>query len=239
MKKMKKILLKLWSYSEQINRENFLSLLERDASAKLLDLGCDNGEFTIEASKIIGTNRIYGTDLIKERLKKTKEKGIYIIKADLNKKLPFNSDTFDVIISNQVIEHLINIDLFIEEIYRIIKPGGYAIISTENLASWHNIFALLLGQQAFSQTISSKSHIGCSLSPHFHEKTGEWADNKEPLHIKIFAYEGLKQIFGLYNFKIEKLIGSGYYPIPNRSLMKILSTIDPRHTHFLTIKVRK
>ena len=130
-------------------------------------------------------------------------------------------------------------DLFVEEIHRILKPRGYAVISTENLASWHNIFALLVGQQAFSQTISNKSHVGCKLSPHYHENTGEWTENMGPIHNKIFAYEGLKQIFQLYQFKVESLIGSGYYPMPTRLLMKILGKMDPRHTHFITIKVRK
>ena len=67
---MKDFLLTLWSYSESINRENFLSLLEKDSSAKLLDLGCDNGEFTIESSKIIGTKMVYGPDLVKENFAK-------------------------------------------------------------------------------------------------------------------------------------------------------------------------
>jgi ubiquinone/menaquinone biosynthesis C-methylase UbiE len=236
---MRNFLLKLWNYSGVINRENFLSLLKKNGSAKLLDLGCDDGEFTIETSKIIGTKIVYGLDVVEEKLCKAQQRGIKIIQSDLNKELPIKDNFFDVIISNQVIEHLIDVDLFVEEIYRILKPGGYAVISTENLASWHNIFALLLGQQAFSQTISKKSHVGCRLSPHYCERTGEWAKNKGPLHNKIFAYGGLKEIFELYQFKVESLLGSGYYPMPTRSLMKIAGRIDPRHTHFITIKVKK
>jgi hypothetical protein len=45
---MRDFLSKLWSYSESINTENLLSLLEKNVSAKLLDLGCDDGEFTID-----------------------------------------------------------------------------------------------------------------------------------------------------------------------------------------------
>ncbi len=56
---MRDFLLKLWNFSESINRENFLSLLEKNGSVKLLDLGCDDGEFTIEASKLIGTKMVY------------------------------------------------------------------------------------------------------------------------------------------------------------------------------------
>jgi ubiquinone/menaquinone biosynthesis C-methylase UbiE len=193
----------------------------------------------IEASKLIGTKIVYGLDVVEEKLCKAQQRGIKIIQSDLNKELPIKDNFFDVIISNRVIEHLVDVDLFVEEIYRILKPGGYAVTSTENLVSWYNIFALLLGQQAFSQTISKKSHVGCKLSPHYFERTGEWAKNKRPLHNKIFAYEGLKEIFELYRFKMESLFGSGYYPMPTRSLMKIAGRIDPRHTHFITIKVKK
>ncbi len=182
---------------------------------------------------------MYGLDVVEEKLCKAQQRGIKIIRSDLNKELPIKNDFFDVIISNQVIEHLIDVDLFVEEIHRVLKPGGYAVISTENLASWHNIFALLFGQQAFSQTISKKSHVGCKLSPHYRERTGEWAKNKGPIHNKIFACGGLKEIFELYQFKVEALLGSGYYPMPTRSLMGIMGKIDPRHTHFITIKVKK
>jgi ubiquinone/menaquinone biosynthesis C-methylase UbiE len=41
-------------------------------------------------------------------------------------------NTFDWIISLQVIEHIKNDDLFIKEIYRVLKPGGKVIITTPN-----------------------------------------------------------------------------------------------------------
>ncbi|MCK5258717.1 MAG: class I SAM-dependent methyltransferase, partial [Thermoplasmatales archaeon] len=97
---MRNFLLKLWNYSESINRENFLSLLEKDSSAKLLDLGCDDGEFTIEASKLIGTKIVHGLDVVEEKLCKAQQSGIKIIESDLNRKLPIKNNFFDVIISN-------------------------------------------------------------------------------------------------------------------------------------------
>ena len=44
-----------------------------------------------------------------------------------------NDNSFDTLISFQVIEHIKNDKLFIEEIYRILKPGGKALISTPNI----------------------------------------------------------------------------------------------------------
>ncbi len=45
---------------------------------------------------------------------------------------PFASNTFDVVITFQVIEHIENDDLFLQEIHRVLKPGGLAIITTPN-----------------------------------------------------------------------------------------------------------
>lgn len=38
--------------------------------------------------------------------------------------------------------------------------------------------------------------------------------------------------------KVESLLGAGYYPMPTKSLMRVMSKIDPRHTYFIKIKVR-
>jgi 2-polyprenyl-3-methyl-5-hydroxy-6-metoxy-1,4-benzoquinol methylase len=42
-------------------------------------------------------------------------------------------DSFDVVVSFQVIEHIQNDKKFLEEIHRVLKPGGKAIISTPNI----------------------------------------------------------------------------------------------------------
>lgn len=145
-----KRLLKLHDYSTKINEDNFLSLLERDPSAVMIDLGCGDGNFTIKCAKEVGTNKLWSVEIVEEYVRKAGEKGIRVIKADLNTKLPVESDFFDVVVSNQLIEHLIDTYVFVKEIYRILKYKGYAIISTENLSSWHNIYALLLGYRLFS-----------------------------------------------------------------------------------------
>lgn len=68
-------------------------------------------------------------------------------------------------IQNPVIEHLFDTDNFVSESFRILKPGGYTIVSTVNLASWHNIFALILGYQPFDfANISIKGTIGNPFS---------------------------------------------------------------------------
>jgi len=61
--------------------------------------------------------------------------------ADFNHdKLPYSKDTFDVIFSLAVIEHLHNIDNFLSETYRILKPGGILYLSTPNFRYCYKSF---------------------------------------------------------------------------------------------------
>lgn len=219
----------MWENAYSVNKQNIIDLADRDKKAFFVDLGCDNGEWTNKVAEKINTKNVFGLDYINSQLKKANALGIKTKKGDLNEKFPFRSDFFDVVHSNQVIEHLTEIDNYISEIYRILKPGGYAIISTENLASWHNIFSLVMGWQAFSQHISKRYHIGNPLSPHFEEDLKEgWTHNI------IFTFYSLQEIFKKYGFTIEEATGAGYYPLPN-----FFAKIDPRHSHFITIRAKK
>lgn len=57
--------------------------------------------------------------------------------------LPFNDNTFDFVVSFQVIEHIKNNKAFVQEIYRVLKPGGKFIVTTPNILTtltrnpWH------------------------------------------------------------------------------------------------------
>lgn len=229
---LKRILHKMRSNAMGLNNANILDLLERDKNAQLLDLGCDEGTWTLKLAKKIQTINYYGLDIVGERLNEAKLKGVKIQKGDLNQKLPYENDFFDCVHANQVIEHLHNTDLFISEIYRILKRGGYCIISTENLASWCNIFALMLGWQPFSVTnISSlKLGVGNPLAINRGKKVGfeSW------MHIRVMGAHALRELFEIHGFKAEKLVGAGYFPLP-----AILGKIDVNHSHFITIKARK
>lgn len=55
-------------------------------------------------------------------------RGIQVFESDLNKRLPFEDKTFDVITANQVLEHVWNIDSLLLEIRRILKDDGIFIV---------------------------------------------------------------------------------------------------------------
>lgn len=111
------------------NRENILKLLDFNPEAKLLDLGCDDGLWTQRLADKIGTKKVYGVEVSDDRGKEATARGVRVKKCDLNEKFTFEDESFDVIHSNQVIEHLSDTDNFISEMYRVLKPGGYIILS--------------------------------------------------------------------------------------------------------------
>lgn len=222
----------LFSNAADENTRNIFSLFTLDASQTLLDLGCGDGAWTHTLKTVCNPGITIGLDIIESNLKKAKT-ALLPVKSDLNGAFPFKPESVDVIHANQVIEHLVNVDLFCEEMYRVLKPGGYVVVSTENLSSWHNLFALFLGRQAFSQHVSANVQIGNSMSLHHGENIAPGM-----AHIKIFTYYGLKDLFEYYKFKNIRIWGAGYHPLWGR-LSRLMVRIDPRHSHFITLKAFK
>lgn len=107
-----------------------LSLIEKNPK-KILELGTGGGEF-MSVLKKRGYN-VIGLDILPNKI--LLEKGYDIRKCDLNEGLPFKKSSFDVVIRLEVLEHLYNPYEMMKEIRRVLRPGGYAIISMPNTAS--------------------------------------------------------------------------------------------------------
>jgi 2-polyprenyl-3-methyl-5-hydroxy-6-metoxy-1,4-benzoquinol methylase len=203
-----------------------LSLLEKDSNARVLDIGCASGEFTLKVGGVIGTKRLYGMDIDEYMVEQAREKGIEAIKHDVNTKFPYEDNSFDGVVSNQVLEHLYNTDGFFLEVRRILKPLGYAVISTANLASFHNLAFMGLGMMPPGLHVS-RVQVGNPLRGM--ETHG---------HVKLFTASALKDLAGYHGFKVEKLVGCGIYPFPER-ISNFLSRLFTKYSTYLTIKIRK
>jgi 2-polyprenyl-3-methyl-5-hydroxy-6-metoxy-1,4-benzoquinol methylase len=212
----------------EMQRDNgFMQLLEKNTEAKVVDLGCGKGDFTIRVKDSINCKEIRGADQWEEGIKTCQSKGIIMERMDFNKKFPFPDESFDVVVCNQVIEHLFYPSDFVKEICRIVKKGGYAVVSTENLASWDNIGCLLFGYTPFSVQFD-QIKVGNRFSPHDTEIVADIQS-----HVRIFSYQGLIDIFKLNGFTVEAIKGAGYLPL------NFLANVDKKHARFTTVKVRK
>lgn len=230
----KKLVFRLEDNRRKGARKAFLDLLETYPSAKVLDCGCGSGDFSIECAQKIGTSSICGVETTEKLAQLAEQNGIRIYRQDLNNLLSIENDAFDVILASQVIEHLYKTDTFIKEIYRILRPGGYLVISTPNLATIQNIIFLILGLQPFNTSVSAQVYLGNPLHPRYHKES-----LLQPLGIlRTFTYSGLKELLEYHGFKVEKAMGIGYFPFPG-GVGNILARLDAKHSMALIMKARK
>jgi ubiquinone/menaquinone biosynthesis C-methylase UbiE len=227
----------MYEHANEMNRMNLIALTRQAARQsdleKLLDLGCDDGVWTRRLADAVGAGEIHGVEVVSEQAKKAEANGVRVYAIDLNRPLTgIPSDTFDLVHANQVIEHVSNVDLFASEVFRVLKKGGHAVISTENGSSWHNVFAAAMGWQIFSLTNVSGLKAGLG-NPFAIQRggtpfTGTWT------HKTIFNYRGLIEMFETHGFSKVTVAGAGYFPLP-----ALLGRIDPRHSAFITVFAEK
>lgn len=196
-------------------------------SLKIIDVGCGDGTMTLKLLKNVSHKvKVYGIDGLDNSKNKNRNR-INFIRGELeSKKFPFKKDSFDIVYSNQVIEHILNKDNFISECHRILKKNGLFIISTENIASFDNIISLLLGQEPVTQHTGSRFHSNSVLSPHFMQPLKDKDGNKY-LHKNVCSYFGLKRLLKINGFKNLIMLSFGnasylfekLFPIYNRIII--------------------
>ncbi len=216
------------------NTKTILNLLELNKAAKVLDMGCGDGSLTKMIGEKIDTQNLFGIEVEEELVRLCKENGVRTIRANLNEKLPLDSESFDVVTANHVLEHLFCTDLFIKEVYRVLKRGGYAVISTPNLTTWHNILCIILGYQLFGTTISDEINVGNPWSPNYRKPCG----GVYATHHRVFTLPALKELFSWHGFEIQTIVGVGYFPF-SAWVARFLTRLDSRHAMYLNLKVRK
>jgi SAM-dependent methyltransferase len=217
-----------------MSKQDILGLLDESQNAKVLDVGCNNGAFTKEIAEKINTPMIIGLEINEECAKVAyTDNHVKVILADANYPFPFNSDTFDVVVSNDVLEHVSNTDSFICEMYRVLRKGGYCVCSTPNLAGIHNIASLMLGYQPPTLMVSDVVACGNPLNPCDGEKYPPFPGFA---HRRVFTAVSLKALFQFHGFRCQKLVGTGLHPLP---LFIQRHTKISRYSALITIKAFK
>lgn len=97
----------------------------------VLDVGCGAGFDLYVASRLVGEEgRVCGVDLTEEMVRRAQDNldKVQVQNAEIHlvssERLPFPDESFDVVISNGVINLSPEKPLLFDEIYRVMKPGG-------------------------------------------------------------------------------------------------------------------
>ena len=103
---------------------------------KFLDFGCGDGRyFPYLIKKGFLADNIYGIEVSKKRIDRCKKLGWENARViALNEFLPYQDSFFDVVNFIEVIEHipLDELDFYLEEIVRVMKPKAFLILTTPN-----------------------------------------------------------------------------------------------------------
>ncbi|MEM2045964.1 MAG: class I SAM-dependent methyltransferase [Thermoproteota archaeon] len=140
-----------------------------------------------------------GLDVSKIAVQRCHERGLNAIVHDLNEPTPFSNNSFDVALCFEVLEHLFQPDIVLREIYRVLKPGGVALITVPNVAFLPNRFLFLLG----------------FFNPGGSPATSLRAPWKDP-HIRFFTKDSLVRLLKEIGFVISEFNGDfsfAHFPV--------------------------
>ena len=221
-------LARVFRATEEENRRAILRALPPAAGTQLLDLGCHDGAFTVRVAERLRAGRTVGVEFVEEHASVARDRGIEVVAADLDDAVPLAGEQFDVVHANQVIEHVRRTDVFLREVRRLLRPGGLACLSTNNLSSWHNIFSLALGFQPMPMHVSDEVIVGNPLNP----QHGQVHADRGQTHLRLFTGRALTELCAHHRLERVRLATAGYYPLPPAA-GRVLGALDRRHGAFL------
>ena len=108
-----------------------------------------------------------------------------------------------------MIEHLRGTDNFLRESARVVRPGGTVVHSTNNLASWHNVFALVLGWQPLPAHVSDEIILGNPANPY----GGSEAPVEGQTHLRIFTGRALADLAEHHGLDVQGGQGRRLLPV--------------------------
>jgi ubiquinone/menaquinone biosynthesis C-methylase UbiE len=162
---------------------------------KVLDFGCGDGYFASFAFNNI--SNLIGVDVRSSRINETTNKNLYKKQVFYDgKTLPFKNNTFDLIVSSSVLEHIKTLDRSLTEIERVLKPGGL-FLTTVMTNNWEKY---LLGKKIFGNSYAS------------------WI-RKNQEHYQLLSAKEWRSKFKLHNLKVIE--AEGYLPEKNSHYLEI------------------
>ena len=170
------------------------------APACVLDVGCGDGTAAGLAAQHNPGHRMIGLDWSAGSLRRARRLGLTAVQAGIDG-VPVASGAVDVVIMSELIEHLVDTDAALEEVLRVLKPGGSLLLSTPNLAAWYNRGLVALGVQPIFSEVSLRGVYG---------RPGQVVAG----HLHLFTRRALVQFLAARGFGSVRVTGARYHDVP-------------------------
>lgn len=140
-----------WSKSELRGDDSFKwphikRLLPKNEKIKILDFGCGDGILIKYMKRNNPKSLFYGVDVSKKIIQINKKKisfAKFYVTFD-GGRLPFPNNSFDFIVSTDVIEHIYDTEYAFRELSRVLKPNGKILLSTPYNGIIKNILVVII-----------------------------------------------------------------------------------------------
>ena len=191
-------------YEDQADRMAIRKLLPKRME-KFADIGGGYGRLANEYLK--RAHKVIIFDYSKSELKQAKE--IYGDKIETRAgdiyELPFKDDELDGLMMIRVTHHLKDMDKAIAELYRVLKPGGIAVIEVANKRTLPKMARFITGRSnvnPFDKKVANYKEISADGFYNYHPKYVEEIFKKagfnteKVLSVSNFRSRGLKKVLG-------------------------------------------
>lgn len=109
------------------------------SETKVLDIGCAMGGF-LDYLSAKGIKNLSGIDPIKKYVDYAKEKGKYAIEYGSVEKIPFADKSFDILVMDQVLEHLVEPKKAFSEAKRVLNQNGLLCLGIPDAARYDSFY---------------------------------------------------------------------------------------------------
>ena len=161
-------------------------------TTRLLDLGAGDGFVTAEMAAASGARLGVAVDVGAPAPLAARRRLVSRVTARLPGPLPFPDNSFDVVVSLETIEHLIDPDALLIEARRVLTAGGRLILSTPRLDAFLVVGCLLLGVQPPGVEASSRRRYG-----------NPFGEQRPSGHVHLFTKRAMKEALAANGFRIE------------------------------------
>ena len=170
----------------------FPEIFESREHRKILDISAGVGfvaKRIQEQYKVPGGDvQLICNDLSPTCLRILKQRGLQAVSFDLDnahETLPFSDGSFDAIICLATIEHLINCDRFLEELFRLLSEDGRLYLSAPNYSGLPYLIPFIRSGKTF------------------HDPLGKDSRYEFYAHVRYFTYRSLCELSTSFGFHLD------------------------------------